>query len=301
MAGRQLSTLSVFFVSLGRASDKMQNTGLIRAEHHRRGREHRSQVRLEAMGDQSINAEVIGRPLARSEKAHRGKRTSVMSAKAELLGSHTDWFTDPDVPELACNDQYPLGVRNSSQCVEPHHDLIVDPEMCMQAATMTNAGVDRERFILTEEWWELHPKGCFAWPCSTSPSGMCHFFNPVGDDPCRNKTSNGCRGQPICYGALYQNGTKNGNGGCPVGYQAVATEVQCLAAASCLGFCTGAQFRIAVNNESMHHNYPEGCFIHPDEGCFYFNPPSALGKSRQPKGTPVCNATEVGHHWPNKR
>lgn len=227
-----------------------------------------------------------------------------MSAHGDLL----DMRTDPDDPEIPCNDEYPLGIPKTSDCVEPHHDLIVDPQMCAQAASMTNAGIDQLHYTLTEEWWESHPRGCFAWPCPMASSKMCYFFNPVGDDPCNhtglgNHTGGGehCQGTPVCFASHYQNGTVDANGGCPNHYAPVMSEKKCEAAASCLGFCAGAQFRIGVNNASQHHEFPQGCFINDWDGCFYFNPASdTMGMPQRPKGTPVCNATEPGHYWPNQ-
>merc|ERR1719482_2364503 len=76
---------------------------------------------------------------------------------------NTGVSTDPNDPITPCNDEYPLGKEDTSDCVEAHQDLVVDPEMCAQAARVTNAGVDKLNWILKEEWWEVHPKGCFAW------------------------------------------------------------------------------------------------------------------------------------------
>lgn len=284
--GLQEPPLIASAASVASANDDVKHARVMRAELGRKKKERRREVRVEAMDAQGHLLETrVGEP--------------IVPARGEMLQMRTD----PDVPDIACNDEYPLGRVDTSQCAEAHHNLIVDQEMCAQAAEMSNAGVDHDRFVLTEEWWEAHPRGCFAWPCfpgASSKSGMCYFFNPVGDDPCRNSNStHRCKGQPICYGVHYQNGTTNTNGGCPHGYQVLMDETKCLAAASCLGFCVGTQFRMGVANASQHMDHPEGCFIHEDEGCLYFNPPNELGKPSRPSGIPVCNATEVGHHWPN--
>lgn len=251
----------------------------------------------------------------------RDKDLLEIGSQGELSPSDLGPGSDPHVPETACNNEYPLGKEGTSQCTEDHHNLIIDPEMCMQAAKMTNARIEFEHFELGEFWWDLQPKGCFAAPCEWSKGKMCYFYNPYSgpDDPCEGTGGAGtdangtalsqdkvkCPGTPICFAPHYVNGTTNsnglGNGTCQKGYQVVKDEDTCRASASCQGFCTGADFNVGLTNGSQHLDHPVGCFINKDDGCFYWNEPARValvGVPSNPKGIPVCNATAEGHMWP---
>lgn len=210
-----------------------------------------------------------------------------------------------------CNVEYPLGKPDTSMCIEGHHDLITDPAMCEHAATMTNAHIDVSNngvdhpFQLTEEWWDSHPRGCFAWKCAwdfeanTGSEKICYFFNPTGYDPCTQGKP--CEGTPVCFAAKYHLGAHDANGGCPASYEVIDNEHTCRASASCQNLCPGEHFLIGQSgNQSQHDEYPEGCFQDDSDGCLYFNDPAAngWGTPQRPKGTPLCKASSaVGHIW----
>jgi len=103
---------------------------------------------------------------------------------------------------------YPLGVVGRSECVDPEHTLILEREMCLEAARMAHMDVDQATFTLTPEWGKVHPMGCFKDKCTLKATrtfaaagangtdvsnatlmqqleeaGECYFFNPVGCKP----------------------------------------------------------------------------------------------------------------------
>merc|ERR1719375_2165020 len=73
-------------------------------------------------------------------------------------------------------------------------------------------------------------------------------------------------------------------------------ETDCQTAATCLGWCSGNEFREATTNESMYDEFPLGCFIHKVEQCVHFNPDRnkreadgvTVIKPANPIGKPIC-------------
>lgn len=204
-----------------------------------------------------------------------------------------------EVPELFCNDDFPLGVNNSNTCTNStHHRLIFDEGMCFRAAGLAGAGVEHELFFITRDWQDVHPKGCFAWPCGTTHNrtggegegAMCYYFNGNGNFP------NHPRGEPVCFRADYLNGTTDTNGGCDEGYEVIMDRNSCEIAAECLGFDKEPEFLIGMYNFTKHNEYPKGCFIRKDTGAFQFNNISSLlgADPKNPQiggGIPVCNVS----------
>jgi len=112
-----------------------------------------------------------------------------------------------------CSLDYPLGVVGRSECVNPEHTLILEREMCLEAARMAHMDVDPKSFTLHPEWGKIHPMGCFKDKCTLKATktvsakekaagnatgtgaanatlmqeleeaGECYFFNPVGCKP----------------------------------------------------------------------------------------------------------------------
>merc|ERR1719424_137618 len=157
--------------------------------------------------------------------------------------------------ELPCNSDFPIGTVDTAEC--PADSLLVeDQEMCKFAASVTNADIDEQRFLLNKEWFPYHPHGCFAFPCSSdvsSSSKMCYYFNP-GEDPCDNpkNETHKCTGVPICHTPHYLQGKVDGNFGCktakgddPEGeFEVIVDEEECKGASNCLGYCRNQQFRV---------------------------------------------------------
>lgn len=207
-----------------------------------------------------------------------------------------------------CDLDYPLG-KDGCGCHDGHNQILQE-EMCIQAAKEAGATAPQGKFKIGSEYFHKRPKGCFKFPCSEDPRGICYFYNPIGntDGPakCANTPitdSTLCgetpcmpevEGMPVCSRPKYLNGSIDGVGDCPAGYQVVMNENNCSEEATCLGYCEGAEFREAVMNHSMHDEFPEGCFIHKVEGCVYYNPPlPAFGNPARPKGTSICNVTST--------
>jgi len=214
-----------------------------------------------------------------------------------------------------CDVDYPLGNEGTCDCADSaNHQIILQEEMCVQAAFEAGVSTPLGSFRLQPEWTNHHPKGCFKDTCSSDPKGQCYFFNPIGNLPaqCAGTTHllNGdaapqVTGVPVCRRAKYLNGTADTNGGCPDQYGVIMNENNCSEAATCLGDGTGSEFRVDVLNESQHDHYPLGCFVNSgpgQDGKVYFNAPLA-GRSTtanpptNPLGTPICNVTVRTYQW----
>lgn len=215
-------------------------------------------------------------------------------------------YTESKYEEASCDGDfdYPLGSDGTCVCDDPdHQELIGQEEMCLEAATQAGVSAPPSNFILNEEWFNFHPKGCFKDTCKSDPKGQCYFFNPIGNFPakCGNYSlPDGSRppvtGVPVCRRVKYMNGTVDGNGGCPIDYGVIMDETNCTVAAECLGYCKGDEFRVTSLNQSRHDDFPQGCFRKSgdgEDGCVYYNPPlENWNEPKGPKGTPICNVTK---------
>jgi len=199
-------------------------------------------------------------------------------------------------PEQTCNDDFLMGEEDTNLCVNTtFHRKILDEGMCQRAAELAGAGIEHNFFVISEDYLDMHPQGCFKWRCelhdqSSTNASVCYYYNPNGDAPGDPK------GFPVCYRAEYLNGTDDTNGECDEGFQNVMDEDLCRDAAECLGYADEPEFRVGEWNWSKHDEYPKGCFIRKDTGAFQFNNISSLGGAEpaHPKiggGTPICNVT----------
>lgn len=242
-----------------------------------------------------------GKDTVEMHVSHTGSLISSHDPATVLTKDDGDDIGDDSAKESdMCDVDYPLG-KDSCNCGKDDHFLILQEEMCIQAAKEAGVTAPKDSFRIPSEWFQIRPKGCFKFPCSEDPKGICYFFNPIGNDPhgCDNSTGAAVEGTPVCKRAKFLNGTVDGNDGCPVGYQVIMNENNCSEAGICLGFCEGSEFRAAVVNESKHDEYPLGCFIHKTEGCVYYNPPIAgYGPPSRPLGTPICNVSTITHFPP---
>lgn len=196
-----------------------------------------------------------------------------------------------------CDYDFPLGTILTNNCTDDRHERILDMGECRQAAVQANAKTTGD-FELGYDWYDKHPEGCFTEKCNDADgddAAPCYFYNPSPTLP-----SNIVKGTPVCKRPKLQNGTADTNGGCPKDYHPVTNEARCMEFATCLTHCVGQpEFRINVANASLYNQYPKYCFIHPDDGCVYFNEPRAgMPDPTAPVGMPICNVTTITHFPP---
>jgi len=178
-----------------------------------------------------------------------------------------------------------LEAQNASSV--PDHDITAD--LCIQAAGASGA-MTTDTFRIKDKWRYEQPKGCFKHECDESANGVCYFYNDNGDTNWPTAETN-FTGTPICSRPKYQNGTENGEGGCPEGYMVIMHEDPCLKASSCLSENEpGPDNIIILDNKAQH---PWGCFIAADGKVQFNGLVEGLGKTTPLSGTPVCivNAT----------
>lgn len=228
-------------------------------------------------------------------------KTVEMSSRAEMMqvspaktDPNTLVTTEEELEDMAvqfCDYDFPTGKTDTNNCTDgSKHEMILQEEMCIFAASEAGATTAHDSFKEPAEWEDKHPKGCFKYKCSESPKNVCYFYNGDGDWPSQPK------GTPICSRPKHLNGTKDSaakDGGCPSGYKVVDDGETCYKSAGCLGYCTGAEFRIGTSNASKHLEYPRGCFIDNTDGCVYYNGPSSMGEGKSVSGTPICNVSKV--------
>jgi len=255
----------------------------------------------------SITAETT---VIRSEKKFQEVRPSGEIREVELE-MQPSGATEPElghgdaagVTNEMCSLDFPLGPEGDCKCAdEAKHELILEEDICMEAARQAGVSAPWLTFRLHAEWYNHHPKGCFKQSCTQDPKGICYFFNPVGDNPakCANRTKlvNGddapaVTGQPVCKRPKYQNGTMDSNVGCPAGYANIIDHDTCVEAAVCKGLSRGTEFRVTSKNQSRHDDFPTGCFVSSSDGKAYFNPPLENWLApHSPKGKPLCNNSD---------
>mmetsp|Transcript_97705 Transcript_97705/g.173149 ORF Transcript_97705/g.173149 Transcript_97705/m.173149 type:complete len:316 (-) Transcript_97705:83-1030(-) len=238
-----------------------------------------------------LEAENGGSDLSLQEGAHVSKKNVVDDSKKKVVDED---FRDVEM----CDDDYPLGTPNSTDCAEPQwHHLIYQENMCREAATEANVTVDENSFMVPTGFQKFRPKGCFLMNCEQDPNGICYYFNNYDLTPID------ILGTPVCVRYKFRNGTLDSSGvngvSCPSGYQHITKENNCSLAATCEGSCQGSPFVIPKEQRNF---YPSGCFLHQDIGCYFFNPMMDENGTAWPTptnatGYPLCN---VSHHthWP---
>lgn len=216
-----------------------------------------------------------------------------------------------------CDFDFPVG--NDCECSDPvNHKPIELQEMCIEAARLAGVTAPQSTggFEINEAYFHKRPKGCFKYPCAEDARGICYFWNDVEDGPARclpddadgiaakteirhyyNGTLPQVEGIKICQRPKLLNGTVNGNGGCPWGYEPVMHEDTCNQAGTCLGDRNGSpQFRKHINNMSEYNDFPLGCFFDMglNRGDVFFNQKEdILPDPSNPKGIPICNVSAV--------
>lgn len=194
--------------------------------------------------------------------------------------------------------------KDNCGCLESHHQVIMDQDLCKEAAKTAGATTNDNFLVSGEETdaasgqtidkKDRRPQGCFKAKCdpSDAASGFCFFFNSKGSLPlkCAGETAqNGAQpkveGIQMCKRNRYEYGTVNGNGGCPDlegtgDFGVIESESLCVEAAQILGACKGTDFSnmvVTAKNGSRYNDFPDGCFL--DTGnlikahhkCVYFN------------------------------
>jgi len=222
-----------------------------------------------------------------------GKASSiVLSPGAELMGSPSSLRSKSDQLDVDfCDYDFPMGSDDSSSCTDNKtHKLIENPGMCRAAADLAGATTTHDGFEISSEWFQSRPRGCFKYSCSESSSGVCYFFNSIGDVSQANIT-----GTPVCNRPRYLFGNSSSNGGCPPGYKVIMNEDACSKAADCMSISQGEEFLIHAKNASKYDEFPKGCFVMKKGGAetvdtVNFNAPlegiDALPS--RPVGTPFC-------------
>merc|ERR1719387_459959 len=146
---------------------------------------------------------------------------------------------------------------------------------------------------------------------SSCSSGMCYYFNKMGGN------DGAITGQPVCYSAMYLNGTEltgtppTTNHGCPAEFEPILDIDQCRAYAQTNAYCIDTNnFEVGISggfNATRQHDFPEGCSLSTNPAvpepnrCVYFNNMEFIGghDPHTPHGLPACNSTTDGHWWPN--
>jgi hypothetical protein len=274
--------------------------------------------------------------IVRREQKEQKSVSLHLSAGGSLDREYGFDFSMPQAKKMdtkinTCNDDYPLGQLNVNECTEQHFDYpILNREVCVEAAAEAGVTTVHSKFDIAKEWYYKHPRGCFKVPCSEAHSatghaadteqdekdaaethangGYCYFFNPVGENP--PSAANQLTGVPVCYRPKMINGTIDDSTkavNCRDGFRTIETLNDCQFAAECLGLCKGHSFDIDSTVNLDYNKYPEGCFIHPADGCVYLNTKpnqvagqAAWGNPTNPEGTPLCNVTEttLEDTWP---
>jgi hypothetical protein len=252
--------------------------------------------------------------IMRHERRDSDVRTLEMSSHAEfvetLFGSSLPM---PGIEKSAsgddyCDYDYTFGKQNTNFCDNRSTTEMSDlkDNECIFASTKSGAQTPNFGFEIPQEWDDVHPKGCFTFPCGDK-TGWCYFENEDGAIPHKNMT-----GYPVCRRWRYLNGHSvagaavDDPGMCPHSeYEVIPGHDDCQKAASCLGDCAGSEFRIGTHNASKHDEFPPGCFMHKndthDRSCVYWNDPEKGTRPGEknhptmPQGTPICRVKSSDH------
>lgn len=226
-----------------------------------------------------------------------GSQGAILSQSTAGTGESNGTLTIADIPNTIvtayCGQEYALGKVNDSECVMDNHSLMVDPDWCIRAGNETGAETNHSTFHLDAKKEYYRPQGCYALPCTESSTGVCYYYNGIGEKPDTNSSE--FTGRAVCMRQLWTNavgltGTPIAGDGCPPDYSLIIDKETCRGMAGCRSYCKGTQFDVTERNYTRHYIYPEGCFISLEDGCVYFNPPDDNAPS-DPVGVPVCNVT----------
>jgi len=206
-----------------------------------------------------------------------------------------------------CRIDYTLGKADSCECEDPtKHHVILEEKKCRDAALLVGITAP-DNFVLTEDLYNHHPRGCFKDNCRSDSNSQCYFFNPIGNLPAQcahppffppqpDGSQPEVHGIPVCRREMFEYGTPGANpganDGCPDGYERETDENKCFHASVCMSLeCQGSEFIVTTKNQSRHDDFPLGCFLNQDN-CIQYNPKLVnwLAPSN-PIGRPLCRAT----------
>jgi len=225
----------------------------------------------------------FGATLHESQTIRREPIRSVSLSASGEVTEETSW-EDRAVgsSDQFCDFDFPLGADGTNNCTDTSlHNLIIEEALCMEAAEQAGENVTaKANFKIGIHWEKEHPVGCFK--------NNGYWFNANGNWPPLPVT-----GSPVCSRPKHMNGTKDGNGGCPDGYEVIMDETTCRQSATCLGYPKATQFRTGEHNSSRKLDHPKGCWVDENDrqGTAYFNEASAMGVGTHVEGTPICIVT----------
>jgi hypothetical protein len=316
-----VSVISIFSLALYGVRSSMsdnvhEKVPLMRAEH----RNANVALHLGAGGEMiqdAVNPEVA---ISKAEKASQGEHIMIAGLRKSAKSKNRARTRNRDM----CDEDFVLGEMDTDNCksgpseeeIDKSHERVLDREECREAAVLANATMP-EAYMLDETWYEVHPQGCFVYPCMESrnkssgdhgqPAGeptICYYYNPIGEPPSGNIT-----GTPVCSRPFLLNGTKDTMKECPDGYTTIAAdttgytdyelgltaETECGKAGRCLSDMEADEFQDDVGIASNHEIFPKGCFIADDGEVFYNKELEGYGEPTGPtfSGTPICIVANV--------
>lgn len=196
-----------------------------------------------------------------------------------------------------CDDDFPLGHEGTNDCAEHDHKPIDEGILCQEAGESMNVSANHPTFLISSEWFDSHPAGCFVYRCTEDPKGICVFYNAVGYVQDSNAV---LHGRPVCSRPKVREGTPNSND-CPTGYQLIEDEEDCKSTDECLNIIAGDPFRKHENTQSEFNKFPKGCLIDSHLSTAtaktaFYNPPYHEDPEKMPSepvGVPLCNVSEI--------
>jgi len=256
----------------------------------------------------------------RSEKK---QKTEVMELRASGAGAMQPETSSDVRDDAICREDFPVAPEGDCNCTEGH-TRVTNEQECMDAASFSGASTFWYNFRLNAAWEHYHPQGCFKATCQEAPSGVCYYFNGMGDQPAKcsgidlliEPKQPALTGQAVCRRKTYDFGANNANDGCPAGYSNIMVEATCTEAAECLpktiGVIPGGESNIVtVRNQSQFDDFPHGCFLNraspnnsahlehagitsnlQNEDKVFFNPTLENWElPKHPIGVPLCKVT----------
>lgn len=135
---------------------------------------------------------------------HEKARTSgeTINVEADLQKVKLSTKTKTQERDM-CDEDFILGEIDDNNCksgpseegADKQHTRTLDREECKEAAILANATMPEAYMLNDEQWFQIHPEGCFAHPCTGSRNAssalhgksadtptICYYYNPIGYD-----------------------------------------------------------------------------------------------------------------------
>merc|ERR1719379_1023638 len=87
----------------------------------------------------------------------RAEREAHLGAGGEMVQVQKHAHLESD----SCDRDYPLGNESTCNCSHPGDELILQQELCLQAAKEAGATAHDEEFLVKYDYGQVHPMGCF--------------------------------------------------------------------------------------------------------------------------------------------